>query len=337
MTCQRLALALAASVLIAGAASAQTYPELKLRQNNITPATAAPAIGAAWYADEIAKRSGGKIKIENFWSGAAGAPAEMLKLVSGGALDIGAFPGSYFPAQMPFLASFSALPIVSPSPQKAQDIANALWQRVPALQDEAKANKIWPIFFQVLNEYRLLCTSPIRTMADLHNKKIRSQGEYIPLAVRALGAVPVTVLPGEFYEALQRRTVDCMLLPWDLLHVNKLHEVAKFGSTLSFGSLVSHGVFVNLDKWNAFPADVKKLLTDTAVEAQAFDVKTVTGLEAKALEAMKAQGLQVVEFQETAAFKAKMPDFLTVWQKRMEEAGKGADAAKVVQIWKSTM
>lgn len=337
MKCRGLVFALLTGVLTAGAASAQTYPEIKLRQNNITPATAAPAIGTAWFADEVAKRSGGKVKIENFWSGAAGAPAEMLKLVGGGALDMGAFPASYFPAQVPLLASFSALPVVLPSPQKAQAIAYALWEGVPALQEEAKAHKIWPIFFQVLNEYRLLCTSPVRTMADLQNKKIRSQGEYVPLAIRAMGAVPVTVLPGEFYEALQRKTVDCMFLPWDLLHVNKLHEVAKFGSDLSFGGLVSHAVYMNLDKWNALPPEVKKLLMDTALEVKAFDLKTVTGLESTALEAMKAQGMQVVPFQETAALKAKLPDFLAVWQKRMEDAGKGAVAAKMVEIWKSKM
>jgi hypothetical protein len=32
-----------------------------------------------------------------------------------------------------------------------------------------------------------------------------------------------------------------------------------------------------------------------------------------------------------------MPDFLAAWQKRMQEAGKGADAAKVVEVWKSAM
>jgi TRAP-type C4-dicarboxylate transport system substrate-binding protein len=79
------------------------------------------------------------------------------------------------------------------------------------------------------------------------------------------------------------------------------------------------------------------LLTDTAREAQAYDLKTVTALEGKAVETMKTGGMQLLEFQEKAAFKAKMPDFLAAWQKRMQEAGKGADAAKVVEVWKSAM
>ena len=328
--------ALAAAVL-AGSAFAQNTPEIKLRQGNVVPATAAPALTAAWYAEEVSKRSGGKIKIENFWAGAVGAPTEMLRLVGGGALEMGAFSGSWFPAQMPFLASFSALPLVLPNAAKAQVIANTLWEKVPALQAEAKANKLHTLYFQVFNEYRLLCKSPVRSMADLQNKKIRSQGEYFPLAVRAVGAVPVTVLPGEFYEALQRGTIDCMLLPWDLIAANRLHEVAKYGSDLSFGSLVANGVYYNAAKWDALSPEVKKLLTDTAREAQAYDLKTVTALEGKAVETMKAGGMQLLEFQDKAAFKAKMPDFLAAWQKRMQEAGKGADAAKVVEVWKAAM
>lgn len=330
-------LALLGAIFTAGAAFAQTYPEIKLKQGQLTPATIGSAVAVKFFADEVAKRSGGKITTELLWAGAGGAPAEMLKLVGGGALDAGAFPGSYFPAQMPFLASFSALPLVLPTSAKAQQIANALWEKVPAFQEEAKTNKLYPLFFQVLNEYHLLCTQPVRTLADLKNKKIRSQGEYIPLALRAIDAVPVTVLPGEFYEAMQRGTVDCMLLPWDLIAANKLHEVAKYGSDISFGTLVGNAVFYSADRWNGFPPEVKKLFTDVAKEAQVVDLKSIGEAESKALELMKAGGMQMVEFQDKAAFKAKMPDFLASWQKRMEEAGKGAEAAKTVEIWKSLM
>lgn len=46
---------------------------------------------------------------------------------------------------------------------------------------------------------------------------MRSWGEDIPRVWQAVGAVLVTVLPGEFSEGLQRGSVDCMLLSWDLL------------------------------------------------------------------------------------------------------------------------
>lgn len=323
------------AALVAGPASAQDYPELKLRSNNLTAATAGPALANVWFSDEIAKRSGDKVTIENFWSGAAGAPAEQLKLVGAGALDMGVFPGSYFPAQMPLLGAMSALPIVMPDSAKAQEIANALWEKVPAYQEEAKTNNIWPVFFKPLNEYHLLCTSPIRSLKDLENKKIRSQGEYIPLAVKAVGAVPVTVLPGEFYEALQRGTVDCMLLPWDLLNANRLYEVAKYGSTINFGTVIADGTFVNLDKWNSLPDDVKTLMLETGADAQEYGLGAIKELEAEALENIKSNGVEIIEFPDQEAFVAALPDFLDIWEKRMAEAGKGDAAKQAVEIWRS--
>jgi TRAP-type transport system periplasmic protein len=333
----RLAVLLIGAATMVDSASAQSYPEIKIRQNNLIPAAAGLSQTVKWYAGEIKKRSGDKITIENFWSGAAGAPSEMLKLVGGGALDAGTFSASYFPAQLPFLASMSALPLSLPNAKKAQVIANALWTKVPAFQEEAKANKIWPVFFQVLNQYHLLCTSPVKTLADLKNKKIRSQGEYIPLALRAIGAVPVTVLPGEFYEAMQRGTIDCMLLPWDLMNTFKLYEVAKYGSSLSFGALVANGEFYNLAKWNSFPGNVKQLFQKTAADAQVFDLNQLASLEKNALDNMKKNGVKIVPFEEEAAFKAKMPNFLDLWLERMKKLGKGEAAAKAVEIWRSAL
>lgn len=335
MKLRALSLAVAAVALAASPSFAQSYPELKMRQGNVIPAKAGLSQASIFFAKEVSKRSGGKITVQNFWSGAAGGAREMLKLVSGGALDMGAFPGSWFPAQMQFLASVSALPTVIPDAPTAQKIVYTLWEKVPAFQKEAQANNIHPLFFQVLNEYRLLCNKPLRTIADFKGVKIRSQGEYFPLAVRALGAVPVTVLPGEFYEAMKRGTIDCMLLPWDLIAINRLHEVAKYGSDLSFGSIVANGVFVNAKKWNALSPAVKALMTEVAEEARAYDLKIAAEVEAKAVARMKSQGMQMIEFEEKAAFKAKMPDFLAEWQKRMTERGKGDGAAKTVAAWKS--
>ncbi len=86
--------------------------------------------------------------------------------------------------------------------------------------------------------------------------------------MNALGAIPVTVLPGEFYEAMQRKTIDCMLLPWDLIATNRLYEIAKFGSNISFGTIVSHLDTYNLAKWESLTPEVKKLLDDAAADAR---------------------------------------------------------------------
>lgn len=316
-------------------AAAQDYPKLNLRFGHYAPPTAGHSKVDTWFAEELAKRSGGKITQDIIWSGAVGQASELLDLVGQGAVDISAVPASYFPAQLPLLAAPSALPLALKSPQHAQDVMLKLWNEVPEFRQEAEARNVHPLMFHALNTYHLLCTKPVRSLGDLKGLKIRSQGEYIPLALNAVGAVPVTVLPGEFYESLQRRNVDCMLLPWDLMTAFKLQEVAKFGSTINFGALISGPQWYNLDRYNGFPQEVRDLLSEIVAEANVFDIKNLVEAEQTALETMKTAGVEIIEFPDQKKFEETLPDLLDVWQEKMTAAGKGEVADRVVKTWRS--
>jgi TRAP-type C4-dicarboxylate transport system substrate-binding protein len=333
----RLGAAAGAMLVLAGGAStalAQAYPKTELTFGHFAPSTTGHAQVDQWFANEVAKRTNNQVTIKFFWSGAMGKPTELLGLVSKGAVDVAAVPASYYPAQMPLLAAPSALPMALPSPEKAQQIMYGLWQSVPALQEEAKKANVHPLLFHTLGQYHLLCTSPVRSLADLKGKKIRSQGEYMPKMIAAIGGVPVNVLVGEFYESLQRGSVDCMALPWDLMVAFKLHEVAKHGSTINLGALISNPQWYSLPKWQKLPENVRDVLTKVADEAKAVDLAKAKELEAAALETLKKAGVDIVPFPDQAKFEAAVPDFLAEWVTAMEKAGKGQEAAAMAKTWR---
>jgi len=327
----------AMAILIGAAASplsAQQYPKMELKFGHFAPPTTSHGQVDQWFADEVAKRSNGQVSIRIFWAGAIGKPAELLNMVGRGAVDIAAVPASYFPAQLPLLAAPSALPLALPSPQKAQRIVYDLWESTPAMQNEARKSNVWPLLFHTLNVYHLLCTKPIRTLEDMKGKKIRSQGEYFPKAWAAVGAVPVNVLPGEFYESLQRGNVDCMVLPWDLMVAFKLQEVAKYGSTINLGALISNPQWYNLKKWEQLPSSVRDLLVQVAKDALSVDLAKAEEAERNALAAMKAASVEMIAFQDQAKFEAAMPDFLAEWVATMKKIDKGAEAETMAKRWR---
>jgi TRAP-type C4-dicarboxylate transport system substrate-binding protein len=332
---QFICLSVAAVVAAAsGAAMAQQYPKTEIRFGHFAPATTGHAQVDQWFADEVAKRSNNQVTIRFFWAGAAGKPNELLGLVSQGAVDAAAVPASYFPAQLPLLSAPSALPLTMATPEKAHQVVYGLWGSVPAMQDEAKRNNVWPLLFHTLNTYHMLCTKPVRNIDDLKGKRIRSQGAFIPKMLAAVGAIPVNVLPGEFYESLQRGSVDCMVLPWDLMVAFKLHEVAKFGSDINLGALISNPQWYNLTKWNAMPQQIRDLLTKVADEARAVDLAKARESEAAALDTMKKAGVQILPFPDQAKFEAAMPDFLNEWVAETEKAGKGPEAQAIAKRWR---
>lgn len=328
-------LAALAVVTAAGLSQAQDYPETDLKFGHFAPPTTSHSQVDAWLAEQLKERSGGKVTEEIFWSGAVGSSRELLDLAGQGAVDISAVPPSYFPARLPLIAAPSSLPLALPTPEDAQTVVHTLWQEFPEMQEEAEAANVWPLFFHSLNQYHLLCTSPIRNLEDLKGKRIRSQGEYIPMALDAVGAVPVTILPAEFYESLQRGSVDCMLLPWDLMTAFRLEEVAKYGSTINFGSLISNPQWFNLDVWEGFSPEVRALFTGLVPEVLALDLKMAEESEQAAIEKMQAAGVEIIEFPDQAAFEAAVPDFLDVWVAKMEDAGKGDVAKRMAERWRS--
>lgn len=326
---------LAMACVAARPAAAQDYPKMELRFGHFAPATTAHGQVDQWFADEVAKRSKGQITIRIFWAGAIGKANELLTMAGQGAVDIAAVPASFFPAQLPLLAAPSALPLALPSPEKAQRIVYDLWESTPAMQEEARRNGVWPLLFHSLNTYHLLCTKPVRNLADLKGRKIRSQGEYFPKMIAAVGGVPVTVLPGEFYESLQRGSVDCMVLPWDLMVAFKLHEVAKHGSAISLGALISNPQWYNLKKWDSLPANARALLTAVAKDALAVDLAKAKESEQNALTVMKAAGVEILPFPDQARFESLLPDFIGEWVQAMQKVGKGAEAEAMAKRWRA--
>src|SRR5690554_6416630 len=126
-----LAAAIVAACLPAGAASAQEYPEMTLKLAHFAPAAWGSSQVDQFFADEVSRRSGGKIKVEIYWAGALGAAMEIVDLVKDEAVDLGATALVYFPAQLPLAGMTTGIPGVF------QNIDEALAVHVRLINENA--------------------------------------------------------------------------------------------------------------------------------------------------------------------------------------------------------
>lgn len=308
--------------------------EMELRYANFLPATLVQSKVDQWFVDELAKRSNGKVTMRISWAESLGKAREILGLVSRGAVESGGTAPGYFPAQIPFIAAPNSLPLSIDNRRQAQIIMHTLWNEIPAMQEEARQNGFYPLFWHALDPYYLVCRTPIRTLADLKGKKLRSWGEDIPRAIQTAGAVPVTVFPAELYESLQRGVLDCAVYPLEAAASIKLHEVAKYVTLMNFGAISGWPQFYNLKLWESWPEETKKLFRDVAEDAKKIELKWMEEGDARARETMKAAGVEFIDFPEQKKFESMAPDFLQDWAARMEKSGKGAEAAKMAKRWR---
>ncbi len=325
------------AVAVSTAALLATAPlsaQETLRFASFLPATLPQTQTDQWFADEVTKRSGGKLKIQVFAGGALGKPTELLKLVSEGGVQMATTSPAYFTSQFPMLSATNSLPLVFKDAAQVQRILPILYAETPGLQAELKQLNLHPVYWHSVDPYFMICRTPVRTLADMKGKKVRSYGDDVPRMLQAIGAIPVNLLPGDLYESLQKGTIDCT--PYSLATAVslKLHEVAKYVTFMNIGSPGGWPIFVNQKAWDGLSADNKKLVMEVSAAAGKVELDKFAESDIEARKVMKAAGVEFIDFPDQKKFEAAAPDFLGDWVGRLDKAGKGADASKMAARWK---
>ena len=319
---------LAAVALLGAAASAQAeeYPSMTFRYATGFPEAVYMNEPAKWFAQEVEKRSGGKIKVRMFFGGTLGKSNEILDLVAKGAVDMGSVVQGYFTSNLPFAAMTNSLPMTFFDGEAAMRAAMKMEKENQDQIAEYERNNIKPLIHRYLPNYKLICTKEVRTMSDLQELKVRTFGNYMPKMFAAIGVTPVNVLPTENYEALKRGSMDCSYLTNANFLAYKLHEVAPNVIDVKFGGINAYFLAMNLDKFNSLPKAAQDLLVQVGLEATEFAAEQTEAIEAQALETMLDDGAKLIKFEDQDKLEAAVPDMVDLWIEAMAEQGLEAEA-----------
>lgn len=315
-----------AALSFTNASFAQDYPEMTLRYSSNIPEVVNTSKIDTYFSSEIEKRSGGKIKIQHFWANTLGGESEIVDLVGSGAVDVGLIVMGNQASRMPFAAVTNALPLTYRDGPKLNQLTRGIMTSNPTVVAELDRAGLHPLLFRYLPDYRIYCSKPMKTMADFKNTKIRSYGSFVPVMFESLGAVPVNIPPIDMIQAMQSGAMDCTYMFDSAVKAFKIDQVAEYATDLSFGVISAHTLFVGKDKWESWPEDVRKLFEDVAADAEAFGNELIANDEVGAVAAITQAGLEIVPFEEKAAFEAATPDMLDIWVESMAKSGKGDDA-----------
>lgn len=323
---------LAAVTLLGAAATAVTaqaedYPSMTFRYATGFPEAVYMNEPAKWFAREVEERSGGQIKVRMFFGGTLGKSNEILDLVSKGAVDMGSVVQGYFTSALPFAAMTNSLPMTFFDGEAAMRAGMKMDRENPNQIAEYERNNIKPLVNRYLPNYKLICTKPMRTVADFEGTKIRTFGNYMPKMFAALKATPVNVLPVEMYEALKRGSMDCSYLTYPFFVVFKLHEVAPYVIDVNLGGINAYFLAMNKRKFDGLPQNVQDLLVQVGKEATDWGVEHTKTVDAESLEQLKAtEGVQIVKFEEQQQLQQAVPDMIDEWIKEMAKIGLEAEA-----------
>lgn len=273
---------------------------------------------------EAAKKEGvSDITFRAFFDSSLGTFQETFELVSQGAIEMGAVVTGYHPSELTLFSVTNALPAVFKDGKQAVATTQSLAEEIQAVEAELDRNGLVPLLYRPLPQYRIMCTKPVKTLADLEGRKVRTYGAYIPKMFESVGAIPVNVGLPEFYEALERGTINCGYFTYALFKQFKIHEVAPYISDLEFGAINGYTVFANKTWWESLPDETRSRLRIAAKKAEEAGFEIVRAEEEKALRAMITEGGTLVEFSEKDELYARLPDMLDLWVQASSAKAKG--------------
>jgi TRAP-type C4-dicarboxylate transport system substrate-binding protein len=322
-----LATAVLCGALLAPASAAAEGIELKLA-HFVPPMHVQHQESFLPFAQNVEKLSQGRVRIKVFAGGALGGPLQLPDAVKTGVVDMAFIVPSYSTGRFP-RSSVLDLPFLSDQAVKGARIFYDLYDSQLAA-DYRDYKVLW--LYSSDPGQLFTVTGPVRGLADLRGKKIRSPSAIMSDALRLLGAHPVSMPISELHSALDKKVIDGMLSPTTGIHDFKLYDQIRHTTRLNlFNSLLM--VVMNQERFASLPAEAKKALEEASGKDWGLRASGIYDrLDAEVMARLRAAGkvsLDTLAPGEKEQFQARLHPLESDWVAR--QTAQKLPAAEIVR------
>jgi tripartite ATP-independent transporter DctP family solute receptor len=285
---------LAAVALAAfGTASAQDIKERQFKFGLQNPKGHPLVTGAEKFAEIVAAKSGGKMKVNLFPGGVLGGDAQTVSALQGGTVEMTALNSGILASQVKDFEVYD-FPFMFANAREADAVVDGPFgQKLHAklLDKNIVGLAYWELGFRNISNSK----RAINKVEDIEGLKLRVIPNAINVDwVKAVGANPTPMAFPEVYAGLESKAIDGQENPLNVILANKFAEVQKH-LVLSNHQYNPQSVIISRKVWDTLSAAEKKILQDAAIEAALFQRKTSRDAAAGQLAELKKAGMNVTE------------------------------------------
>ncbi len=249
----------------------------------------------------LEERSKGQIEVKVFFGGTVGGESDTIEQVRAGTLhlSIGAWNtvDKYAKEFMPWV-----VPYMFPD----KEAVKRSWDGKvgESLREKMAASGLIFSGIYFRGNRQLTANKEIKSPEDAAGLKLRLPGTAAWVEVwKEIGALPTPIPSSEVFTALQMKVVDAQENPVSSNHEKKLWEVQKY--MMMTNHIVDFNGYFMSKKWfDSLDAETQKMVKQAVDEALAYSGKLAEESEAKLLEDLKKNGMQVVT-PDVEAFRKK--------------------------------
>ncbi len=264
------------------------------------PETDAFAEGVKVWIKSVSDKTGGRVQITPYWAGSLVSLADSFDAVREGSADIANVVAAAHSGKIPDLSAWEPVGAY-PVGDKYLAALDKTDPVMKAIFDEQKIVFLWQQFSPGV--VIITKTKHVKGPDDYKGLKVRAAGRWQSSQMKALGASPVALDPGEQYMAIQTGTVDGALSVNNLVLSLKLDEVAPY--ITEYGMAVNLTTYaMNKGAWDKLSDADKKAIQEASSAAERAVVPGLMDFQAKAVKTLEGKGAKIYNLtpQEQAAF-----------------------------------
>ncbi|WP_425584681.1 TRAP transporter substrate-binding protein [Viridibacterium curvum] len=268
MMIRRSFLAASALSLLCAALPAAAQSPVVIKFSHVVAKDTPKGLAADYFADLVAKRSGGKLKVEVYPNSQLYKDGEEMEALQLGSVQMLAPSLAKFgPLGVPDFEAFD-LPFIFDDYAELHKVTQGPIGKALFRKLEPKGIVGLAYWDNAFKDFS--ANKPLKTPADFKGLKMRIQSsKVLDSQMRALGVNPQVMAFSEVYQALSTGVVDGTENPPSNFYTQKMHEVQKFMLRSQHGYL-GYAVIVNKKFWDGLPADQRKILDEAMVEATKY-------------------------------------------------------------------
>jgi TRAP-type transport system periplasmic protein len=277
-----------------GVAQAQDVKERTLKFSLNGPDGHPAVAGMKKFAELVASKSGGRIKVNLFLSGALGSDQAVTSSLQGGTIEMAVMNSGILASLSKDLAIFD-FPFLFANEKESDAICDG--PIGSKLHKDLEAKGVVGLAYWELG-YRQITNSKraISKVEDIEGLKVRVIPNPINIDwVKALGANPTPMPFPEVYGALESKAIDGQENPVSVIASNKFWEVQKFVA-LTNHQYNPQSVIFSRKVWDTLSPAERKIIQDSATEATKTQRDASRAAQAANLDLLRKSGMTVTQF-----------------------------------------
>jgi TRAP-type C4-dicarboxylate transport system substrate-binding protein len=326
----------AAAVAALASAPALAQQTIKITLVSAPPPTVTPTkVTKEFFVPEVTKRLQGspyKIEWTEAYSQTLAKFTETFETVEEGIAQIGVQLKNFEEAKLPMEQYASMIPFGATDPKVAYQIDRNVRAKVPEMQAAfLKYNQV-ALAHAASTSMQMMTKFPLTKVDDLKGRKIGGSGA-LAQVLRGTGAVIVTANMAQSYTDISNGVYDGYPIGITQGYPYKTYQAAPYYTEVGFGATLVGAITINKKTYDALPAQVRKVIEDTATEWSNAYYASEQQRTTQLFELMKKEGMKASQFPaaERQKWAMMMPNIAKDWAQNLDK--KGEPGTKVLTTY----